>query len=208
MLSKSARKIYEMIFAMNRAEKILPDPDSIMKAFTYFLPQETKVIIIGQDPYPNAIDAMGLAFSTKSDDKPASLKNIFEEMQNDLGPSWEWPQTGNLEPWAKQGVLLLNSVLTVNEGKPGSHAGLGWEEFTTSAIQRVLDNGQPIVLIAWGNYAKDKLKSLKLHDKVLVLEGAHPSPLSASNGFFGGRYFSKTNEFLKQNGVKEIEWKI
>jgi len=185
---------------------ILPTKDKVFRALTYFKPQQTKAIIIGQDPYPNPEDACGLAFSVEHNKPPASLKNIFKELKTDLNINS--PKTGNLEPWAKQGVLLLNSVLTTEKGKSGAHKNIGWEEITTNTIQKALDCKQPIVIIAWGFDAKKKLETLKLHDKVLVLTGGHPSPLNTSVSFLGGKYFSKANAFLNTNGIKEIDWRL
>jgi uracil-DNA glycosylase len=186
---------------------VLPSKDRVLRAFSYFNPEETRVIIIAQDPYPNRKDACGLAFSSEDRHIPASLKNIYKELINDLDVLY--PNTANLEPWAKQGVLLLNSVLTVQEGISASHAGIGWEELTTDVIRNLLKINKPLVIIAWGNYAKNKLDNLPINDKIhKVLTGSHPSPLSAYNGFFNQNYFSKTNEWLKYHGIKEINWVI
>lgn len=186
-------------------ENSLPGRGRVFRAFDYFKPKDTKVIIIGQDPYPNKQDACGLAFSVEHNIIPRSLNNIFKELCSDMG--YSTPHYGNLERWAKQGVLLLNSVLTVEEGKSGSHAKKGWEEFTTDKIQKAIDCNNPLVIICWGRYAKIKLLDLKLNDKILVLEGGHPSPLGNPNEhFFGKKYFSQANEWLKQNGLKEIDW--
>ncbi len=194
------------------AQETIPKPNQVFRALSYFKPQETKVIIIGQDPYPNEEDACGLAFSVEHEKYPPSLLNIFKELLRDVGladgPNILRPKTGNLEPWAKQGVLLLNSILTTEKGKSLAHKGLGWEQITTKIIQRVLDYKNPVVIIAWGKYAQQKLQDLKIHDRVLLLTGGHPSPLNVSGGFFGGRYFSRANEFLKENKMQEINWKL
>lgn len=187
-------------------DKVLPREDQIFRAFHYFEAKDCKVIIVGQDCYPNAEDACGLAFSVEHEKYPPSLRNIFKELQADLG--YEIPQTGNLEPWAKQGVLLLNSILTVESGHPGSHANLGWEEFTTRMIQKVIDCNTPLVIICWGNFAKNKLTKLRVHDRVRIIEGQHPSPLNRSGGFFGKKYFSKANEWLMEHNLTPINWKL
>lgn len=183
----------------------LPTKENVFRAFQYFKPKGTKVIIIGQDPYPNRSDACGLAFSSQSGKIPPSLQNIFKELKEDMFPGRVILKSGDLEDWANQGILLFNSVLTVEEDKSASHARLGWEQFTTKVIQQIVNLDQPLVIIAWGQYAKDKLNDLQLHDKVKVIMGVHPSPL-AGGAFFGGKYFSKTNEHLKKYGMEGISW--
>lgn len=196
-------EIYEKIITT----KFVPDTTRVFRAFSYFQPRETKVIIIGQDPYPNRKDACGLAFSVEHEKYPPSLRNVFTELCNDMGYK-SFPKTGNLEAWAKQGVLLLNSILTTGEGQSLAHENIGWEEFTRTKMQNIVDYKQPLVIIAWGKYANEVVKKLNLHDKVLVLQGAHPSPLNKKGGFLGGRYFSKTNKFLKKHGLDTIKWKL
>lgn len=187
--------------------KVLPDYDRIFYALSFFPPNQTKVIIIGQDPYPKAEHAMGLAFSSKHYKQiPASLRNIFKELVSDVKVSY--PKTGDLTPWANQGVLLLNSILTVEEGKSASHTNKGWEEYTESVINKVLKYETPLVIICWGKYARSRLTNLKIHDKVLVLSGGHPSPLNTTGDFSGGKYFSKANEWLNKYGVPEINWTL
>jgi uracil-DNA glycosylase len=201
-------KIPDKVIEWTESHDIIAVPFSnlIFRAFTYFPPEDTKVIIIGQDPYPNPSDACGLAFSVEHEKYPPSLRNIFKELKDDLG--CEIPKTGNLEPWAKQGVLLLNSILTVGSGHPLSHKGLGWEEFTTRMIQTVIDKNRPLVIITWGNSAKEKLTNLRLHGRVLHVHGNHPSPRNLHGGFFGGRYFSIANNWLEKHDVKPIDWKL
>lgn len=184
----------------------IPEPEKVFRAFSYFKPKDTKVVIIGQDPYPDKMDACGLSFSVDHPKIPPSLKNVFKELNNDL--DIPLPKTGNLEPWAQQGVLLLNTILTTKRNKSLAHANMGWEDWTTNKVQKILDNGHPVVIIAWGKNAQSFTEGLKKHDKCLVLTGAHPSPLNAHGGFLGGKYFSKTNQFLKENNVQEINWKL
>lgn len=185
---------------------LLPPREKTFRAFKYFKPKDCKVIILGMDPYPNKQDACGLAFSTDNTKIPASLQNIFKELKSDLG-TYEIPKIGNLEPWAKQGVLLSNSLLSTVEGQSAAHKNLGWEQYTTMKIQQILDCGQPLVILAWGKYAQNVVSNLQLHENVLVLNGAHPSPL-AGGRFFGGRYFSRTNDWLEQHGVEAIDWSL
>lgn len=183
---------------------LVPDKSNTFRCFKYFKPKDCKVIIIGQDPYPDPQHACGLSFSSPSGKIPPSLQTVFKELETDLNVSCI---SSNLEPWAKQGVLLINSILSTTEGNSAAHQKLGWEQYTTEKIQQIINCGQPLVILAWGQYAQNKLADLKLHDKVLVVEGAHPSPL-ARGKFFGGRYFSKTNEWLKSHGVQEINWTL
>jgi len=198
-------EILDFIQQLRNNEVVYPPQDQILRAFTYFKPSETKIIIIGMDPYHTAGDACGLAFSVEHDKHPPSLKNIFKELKNDLG--FESPKLGSLEEWAKQGVLLLNAALTVKESSPGSHMSL-WEKFTKRAIQMVLEQNRPLVIIAWGRNAQEVLTNLPKHNKCLVLTGSHPSPLSAYKGFFGGKYFSRSNEWLLKHNIEPIEWNL
>jgi uracil-DNA glycosylase len=168
--------------------------------------QDVKVVILGQDPYHGPNQAHGLCFSVKPPTPPPpSLVNIFLELKNDLG--MERPNHGNLESWAKQGVLLLNSVLTVEEGKPGSHANQGWERFTSAVIQHLNDEREHLVFLLWGAYAQKKAEFVDRR-KHLVLMAPHPSPLSAHRGFLGCGHFSKANEYLKQHGLAPITWAL
>lgn len=184
---------------------LLPQKEYTFRCFKYFKPKDCKVIIIGQDPYSSAEHANGLAFSSRSDKMPPSLQNIWKELHSDLGV--RLPQTNDLESWAKQGVLLINSILSTTEGNSLAHANIGWEQYTTNKIQQIINCGQPLVVIAWGKYAQDKLKDLKFHNDVISISGAHPSPL-ARGAFFGGKYFSRANSFLKNKGVEPIDWKL
>ena len=185
---------------------IFPPADDIFNAFHLTPLSEVKVVIIGQDPYHNVGQAHGLCFSVKPDvDIPPSLVNIYKELQDDLGCNI--PNNGYLVKWAKQGVLMLNTVLTVRAHQANSHRGLGWEQFTDAAIQVLNKEDRPIVFILWGSPAQKK-KAMLNNPNHLILEAPHPSPLSAYRGFFGSRPFSKTNAFLKEHGLKEIDWQI
>lgn len=168
--------------------------------------KDVKVLILGQDPYHEPNQAHGLAFSVnKGIQTPPSLINIYKELHNDLGCFI--PNNGYLVPWAKQGVLLLNTVLTVEAHKANSHKGKGWEILTDTIISKLNDKKEPIVFILWGRNARDKRK-LITNPKHLIIESAHPSPLSAYNGFFSSKPFSKTNDFLIKNNIKPINWQI
>jgi uracil-DNA glycosylase len=165
-----------------------------------------RVVILGQDPYHGEGQAHGLCFSVQHGVRPPpSLQNIYKELKTDLGLTP--PTHGNLAAWAAQGVLLLNSVLTVEAGKAASHQGKGWEKFTDAIIRIINENADPTVFILWGAYAQKKAAHVD-RKKHLVISSAHPSPLSAHNGFFGSKPFSKTNAFLKHNGQKEIDWQV
>lgn len=185
---------------------ILPKEEDIFNAFKFTDYDNVKCVILGQDPYHGINQAHGLAFSVNEGIRiPPSLKNIFKELNNDLG--LPIPNTGNLSNWAREGVLLLNCVLTVRENNPNSHKNIGWEIFTNKTIEILNKKPTPIVFILWGNYAKSKLP-LITNKNHLILTGSHPSPLSSYNGFFGGKYFSKTNDFLIETKQKAINWKI
>ena len=184
-------------------EVIYPHPKDIFKSLELTSFQSVKVVILGQDPYHGPNQAHGLAFSVKKNVPiPPSLKNIFKEISEDLQSNKRF--SGDLTNWAKQGVLLLNSCLTVFPGRPGSHANLGWQKFTDSIIDAV-DKKDNVVFLLWGSYAQKK-KDLLLNKNNLVLEAPHPSPLSAHRGFFGCKHFSKANKFLRKNKIKEIDW--
>ncbi|MEQ1588517.1 MAG: uracil-DNA glycosylase, partial [Cyclobacteriaceae bacterium] len=162
------------------------------------------VVIIGQDPYHGPGQANGLCFSVRDGvPMPPSLKNIFKEIQSDLGKPF--PKNGDLERWANQGVLLLNATLTVQSSTPGSHQNKGWEQFTDAVIKEISDKKKNIVFLLWGAYAQKKGEIID-RSRHLVLMSAHPSPFSADRGFFGNKHFSKTNEYLKSKGLKEIDW--
>ena len=185
---------------------VYPDPDNIFNALKLTSYDDAKAVIIGQDPYHEPGQALGLSYSVPRGMKqPPSLVNIFKEMQADLGI--RPPDHGCLEGWAREGVLLLNAVLTVREHQANSHRGKGWENFTDSIIEALNNRQKPLVFILWGNNAKAKEK-LITSPRHHIITGAHPSPLSAHNGFWGGRYFSGTNEFLEEQGIEPINWKL
>jgi len=183
---------------------IYPPGKKIFSSFNHCPFNKVKVVIIGQDPYHGINQANGLCFSVNKDIKiPPSLFNIFKEIKNDIGINV--PINGNLERWAIQGVLLLNSVLTVRKNSPGSHSNKGWEHFTDKVISLLSKNRNNLVFLLWGNYAKSKLKNID-QSKHLILTSSHPSPFSANNGFFNSFHFSKTNNYLKNNNIKKIKW--
>ena len=188
-------------------EKIIyPEQNSLFHALNLTSFAATKVIILGQDPYHGPGQAYGLSFSVREGVKhPPSLRNILKELANDIG--CETPQNGCLDAWAQQGVLLLNTVLTVEAGQAGSHQGLGWEVFTNRIIELLNERNEPLVFLLWGKHAQEKKKMIN-GNKHCIIESVHPSPLSAHRGFFGSKPFSKTNEFLKLHGMKEIDWRL
>ena len=186
--------------------KIHPDMYDIFNALKYTAYEDVKVVLLGQDPYHGVNQAHGLCFSVqKGVAQPPSLKNIFKELQEDLG--CRIPNHGNLTKWANEGVLMLNTVLTVREGNANSHANKGWEKLTDSIICKLNESKKPIVFLLWGRNAQSKM-NLITNPNHLILKCAHPSPLSAYNGFYGCRHFSKTNNFLMKNGFKPIDWQI
>lgn len=183
---------------------VYPPEKSVFNAFSHCYFNEVKVVIIGQDPYHGPNQAHGLCFSVNDGVKiPPSLVNIFKELKLDLGI--EPPTTGNLEHWAKQGVLLLNATLTVRAHQAGSHQKKGWEKFTDDVIQHISDKKENVVFILWGAYAQKKGTIID-QQKHYVIKSAHPSPLSAYNGFWNSKPFSKTNDFLISKGLEEIKW--
>ncbi|MBQ7977232.1 MAG: uracil-DNA glycosylase [Clostridia bacterium] len=185
---------------------IYPEADNVFNALNLVPFDKVRVVIIGQDPYHGPKQAHGLCFSVqKGVDVPPSLQNIYKEIQNDLG--YPIPKTGELTHWAKQGVLLLNSVLTVRAGQANSHKGKGWEEFTGAIIKMLSDRPEPVIFILWGNNAKAVASAVDT-SKHFILTAPHPSPLSAYAGFFGCKHFSKCNEFLKSLGTEPIDWHI
>ena len=189
-----------------KEKTIYPKQNEVFNAFRYTDFDQVKVVILGQDPYHGPNQAEGLSFSVKDEVlKPPSLQNIFKELESDLGIPF--PEHNSLKNWAKQGVMLLNAVLTVEEHKPTSHKEKGWETFTDDVIKIINQKETPVVFILWGSYARNK-KSLITNKKHLIIESAHPSPFSARNGFFGSKPFSRTNKFLKDNGIKEIDWRV
>lgn len=200
------RNLYEKIKEEYSHYQVFPDSDDIFNAFHLTPLKDVKVVIIGQDPYHNVGQAHGLCFSVKADvEIPPSLVNIYKELSDDLG--CYIPNNGYLTKWAKQGVLLLNTVLTVRAHQPNSHQGIGWEQFTDAAIQALNKEERPIVFLLWGAPAQKKAAMLD-NPNHLVLKAPHPSPLSAYRGFFGCRHFSQTNDFLKKNGIEPIDWQI
>src|SRR5690554_3105474 len=184
---------------------VLPPKDKRLSCFKLSPYEDVKVVIIGQDPYRNINQAHGLAFSVENEDFPPSLKNIYKELVSDIDVTY--PKTGNLTYWAKQGVLLLNTVLTVRLHEPLSHQKKGWETFTLEAVKKVNEKNEMVVFILWGNHAKSFMKYIDLH-KHKVITSAHPSPLSASRGFFGSKPFSKTNQYLSNAGLEPIDWNL
>lgn len=185
---------------------IFPKKENIFNSLKFTDYEDVKVVILGQDPYHGEGEAHGLSFSVMPDIKvPPSLKNIYKELSSDLGTYI--PNNGYLIKWANQGILLLNSVLTVEKDKPGSHRNKGWETFTDTIISKLNERDNPIVFVLWGNYAKEKEKYIT-NTKHLILKSAHPSPFSARNGFFGCKHFSKINEFLESNKQKKIDFQI
>ena len=189
-----------------KEKTIYPKKTEVFNAFKYTDYTNVKVVILGQDPYHGPNQAEGLSFSVSNEViKPPSLKNIFKELESDL--EIPFPEHNSLKPWAKEGVLLLNAVLTVEEHKPASHANKGWETFTDEIIKILNKKEEPVVFILWGNYAREK-KAYITNPIHYVIESPHPSPFSARNGFFGSKPFSKTNEFLKSKGIKEINWNV
>ncbi len=187
--------------------RIYPDMYDIFNALRYTACQDTRVVILGQDPYHGAGQAHGLCFSVREGvAPPPSLVNIFKEIKSDVGTD-NLGRGGTLTPWAKQGVLLLNAVLTVRESMANSHKGMGWEQVTDAVIQILNQQQQPIVFLLWGANARAK-QVLLTNPAHLVLTCAHPSPLSAFNGFFGCKHFSRTNEYLRSHGESPIDWQI
>lgn len=185
-------------------EVIYPHPKNIFNAFTFCSFDKVKVVVLGQDPYHGTGQAHGLSFSVPDGIKiPPSLQNIYKEMKNDIGK--EIPTSGNLEHWAKQGVLLLNATLTVKANLAGSHQDIGWETFTDTIIKTISDKKEHVVFILWGKYAQAKANLIN-QNKHLILTAPHPSPFSAYTGFFGSKPFSKTNEYLEKHGLNKIKW--
>lgn len=199
-------EIKSFLIQEKRQYIVYPPSQLIFNAFNLTPFNKVKVVILGQDPYHNVGQAHGLAFSVPNGIMPPpSLKNIFKELQSDIG--MPIPTNGNLESWAREGVLLLNSCLTVRANNPASHQGIGWQRFTDAAIKALSEKKEHIVFLLWGNYAiaKEKLIDTRKH---LVLKTVHPSPLSANRGFFGCRHFSQTNTYLSSNGISPIKWDV
>lgn len=201
------RDLYKFVKEEYSTRVVYPPADDIFNALHLTPLKDVKVLILGQDPYHNEHQAHGLSFSVLPDQKdiPPSLQNIYKELQEDLG--CYIPNNGYLKKWADQGVLMLNTVLTVRAHEPNSHQGRGWENFTDAIIQAVNQKDEPVVYMLWGKPAQSKIPMLT-NPKHLILKAPHPSPLSAYRGFFGCKHFSKCNEFLSQNGLEPIDWQI
>lgn len=199
-------KLREFLINEYKTRTIFPGMHDIFNALHYTSYKDTKVVILGQDPYHGPKQAHGLSFSVQPGvEAPPSLLNIFKELQTDLGCTI--PNNGCLLPWAEQGVLLLNAVLTVRERQANSHQGLGWEQFTDKVIALLNKRPEPIVFILWGKPAQKK-KTMITNQNHLVIESPHPSPLSAHRGFFGSKPFSRANEFLIKNNKQPIDWQL
>ena len=200
------KQLFDKVNDEYRRFQIFPPADDIFNAFHLTPLSKVKVVILGQDPYHNVGQAHGLCFSVKKGvEAPPSLVNIYKELQDDLG--CRIPRHGCLTKWAEQGVLMLNTVLTVRAHQANSHRGIGWEEFTDAAIMALNGQDRPIVYIRWGSPAQRKAAMLH-NPKHLILKAPHPSPLSAYRGFFGSRPFSQANEFLTSHGIEPVDWQI
>ncbi len=200
------KQLYTKIKEEYSTRQVFPAPDDIFNAFSLTPLSKVKILILGQDPYHDVGQAHGLCFSVKPDVAiPPSLDNIYKELHDDIG--CYIPDNGYLDKWAKQGVMLLNTVLTVRAHQANSHHGLGWEAFTDAAIKILNEQDRPIVYMLWGRPAQTKINMLN-NPKHLILKAPHPSPLSAYRGFMGCRHFSQANTFLKENGLEEIDWQI
>ena len=201
------KELYQFFKQEYNTKVIYPPADDIFNAFHFTPLSEVKVLILGQDPYHGEHQAHGLCFSVLPDQPeiPPSLQNIYKELESDLG--CYIPNNGYLKKWAEQGVLMLNTVLTVRAHQAASHQGKGWEQFTDAIIQAVNAQDRPIVYLLWGRPAQSKIPMLT-NPKHLILKAPHPSPLSAYRGFFGCKHFSQTNDFLQKNGIEPIDWQI
>lgn len=200
------KKLYETVVKEYKTTQVFPPSRDLFKAYELCPYHKVKVVILGQDPYHNVGQAQGMSFSVpKGVPLPPSLQNIFKEIRDDL--SILEPDCGDLSYWAKQGVLLLNTVLTVRAHQAFSHRGIGWEEFTDATIRAIEEKEDPVVYILWGTPAQKK-RSMIRQKKRLVLTAPHPSPLSAYRGFFGSKPFSKCNAYLRKEGVEEIDWQL
>jgi len=204
--SPGFKRFYSIIEKEYATKTIFPPKNYIFNALKLTSYQNTKVVIVGQDPYHGIGEAHGLSFSVQEGIKiPPSLQNIYKELNDDLGIPIA--SKGDLTKWAQEGVLLLNAVLTVEKDKPASHRNLGWELLTDYIIKVLNTKEEPVVFILWGNFAKEKSKYIT-NPQHYIITSPHPSPLSAHNGFFGSKPFSKTNKFLKDHNMSEIDWKI
>ena len=200
------KELNKFVKSEYKCHTVYPKSEDIFMAFKLTPLSQVKVVILGQDPYHNQDQAHGLCFSVQAGTKiPPSLLNIYKEIRDDV--ACYIPDSGFLEKWAKQGVLMLNTVLTVRAHEAYSHKGKGWERFTDAIIRAVNEQDRPIVFILWGKPAQAK-KNMLTNKKHLILEGPHPSPLSSFRGFFGSKPFSKTNEFLENNNIVPIDWQI
>jgi uracil-DNA glycosylase len=196
----------QFVESEQKRHTVYPTDREIFSALDLTPYESVKVLLLGQDPYPGKDQAHGLCFSVKPGIKPpASLRNIYKELESDVG--FRIPNNGYLASWAKQGILMLNAVLTVRAGEPNSHKGRGWESFTDTIISRVGERDSAIVFVLWGAYAQKKIKLIDT-ERHVVIQSAHPSPLSARNGFFGSRPFSAINKALRRAGKSEIDWQI
>lgn len=200
------KELFKQLHKEYDSEVVYPPKNEVFRAFQLTPYSETKVVILGQDPYHGPHQANGLSFSVEEGTKfPPSLRNIFNELVEDI--KCEYPSSGDLSSWAKQGVLLLNTTLTVKESQPMSHTGMGWERFTDVVLSEINKKSTPVVFILWGKHAQSKKKLID-QSKHFVIESTHPSPLSARRGFFGSHPFSKTNTFLISKGLTPINWSL
>ncbi len=200
------QKLLAFVNKERETKTIYPPEADVFNAFKHTPYEEVKVFLLGQDPYHGKGQAHGLAFSVKPGVvQPPSLKNMLREMADDIGG--KMPNNGCLIPWAEQGILLLNAVLTVEAGKANSHKGKGWEKFTDKVIEKVNEKSDPVVFVLWGGYARKKVKLID-ESRHTIIESAHPSPLSAHSGFFGSKPYSKINQALKTHGEEEIDWQL
>lgn len=207
--SKPSFALLKAFLTMEKAQQkvIYPPGSQIFAAFNNTPFYKTKVVILGQDPYHGPNQAHGLCFSVNDGIPfPPSLKNIFKELQNDI-PAFSIPQSGNLTKWTEQGVLLLNATLTVRATEAGSHQKKGWEDFTDEVIKQLSKQREHLVFILWGSFAQSKSVFIDAN-KHLILKSAHPSPLSAHNGFWGNHHFSRTNNYLVENGIEPVDWNL
>jgi uracil-DNA glycosylase len=200
------RRLLDFVAVERARHQVLPSEDDVFNALAYTPFDKLRVLLLGQDPYPTPGNAHGLAFSVLPGVAlPGSLRNMIRELQDDIGG--KTPNNGYLVPWAKQGVMLLNAVLTVRANEPNSHQGMGWEQFTDAVIRRIAERPKPVVFLLWGAYAQKKAALIDT-SRHIVLKAAHPSPLSANNGFFGCKAFSKANEALRASGQPAIDWQL
>jgi len=189
------------------SETVYPPDKQVFDAFKYTPVEKVKVVILGQDPYHGPNQAHGLCFSVNDGIKiPPSLRNIFKELNSDIG--MKEPASGNLTKWASQGVLMINSTMTVRSKNAGSHQGKGWEQFTDAVIQKLSNKREKLVFLLWGKHAQNKSSLINSENGHLILKAPHPSPLSAYTGFFGCKHFSKANNFLRKKGVETVDWNL